>query len=368
MANLMTIRLSALAAFALLAGNAAAYGPLGHEIVGGIADRKLDGTSAGAKVTALLQGMTLQRVSNIADEIKAWDKKGADDVDAYPHYPQARAIEQQLREFWKANPPSPDASDATPTHHWFHYTDVPVLDAEKYGDGETGRGNWDIVHVIPYCIAVLRGETPEDNPRKITKAIAVILLAHLLGDIHQPLHVGADYFSDGGQPVDPDRGTAGIGDEGGNTLSFVENATAEHARHYYHSFHGFWDLDAVRNVVIGTPDELKKENREAVYNPAKEKLITDLAGSEPKKWRTLGDAKTWAEQWANEILPIAREAHRRVEFEHVHREEKDGRVFAKGEAHETGSGYREWASAVVRDELHKAGWRLAELLARILER
>ena len=39
-----------------------------------------------------------------------------------------------------------------------HYTDVPVLDAEKYGDGKTGRGNWDVVHTIPYCIGVLRGE------------------------------------------------------------------------------------------------------------------------------------------------------------------------------------------------------------------
>ncbi len=363
---MMTRRPFAALACALFAGNAAAYGPLGHEIVGAIADRKLAGTAAGAKVSALLDGMTLQRASNIADEIKAWDKKGADDLGAYPHYPQSRRIEQQLREFWTANPPSPDASDVVPTHHWFHYTDVPVLDPEKYGDGKTGRGNWDIVHTIPYCIGVLRGETPEENPRKITKPIAVIVLAHLLGDIHQPLHVGAEYFSESGQPVDPDHGAAGIGDEGGNSLSFIENATAQHPRHYYHSFHGFWDLDTVRNVVIGTPDELPKEKRDAVYNPAKEKLIAELVNTEPKNWRTPGEPKTWAEQWANEILPIAREAHTRLQFEHVHREEKDGRVFAKGEAREISSGYREWSSGMVRDELHKAGWRLADLLSRTL--
>jgi hypothetical protein len=28
--------------------------------------------------------------------------------------------------------------------------------------------------------------------------------------------------------------------------------------------------------------------------------------------------------------------------------------------------YRTWASDVVRDELHKAGWRLADLLEKIL--
>jgi hypothetical protein len=343
-----------------------AYGPLGHEIVGAVADRRLAGTNAGAKVNALLDGMTLQRAANVADEIKAWDKKGADDLTAYPHYSKWPQLERQLREFWKANPPGPDASDATPSHHWFHYTDVPVLDPEKYADGKIGRGNWDVVHAIPYCIAVLRGEEPEDNPRKITKPIAIILLAHLVGDIHQPLHVGAEYFSESGQPVNPDRGAASIGDEGGNSLSFVENATAQHPRHYYHSFHAFWDLDTVRNLVIGTPDELPKEKRNVVYEPAKEKLLTDFATPEPKNWHTPGGPKTWAKQWANEILPLAREAHTRVQFIHVHREQKNGKVFAKGEAREIGTGYREWSTAIVGDELHKAGWRLAELLQKSL--
>jgi len=211
-------------------------------------------------------------------------------------------IAQELHDFWKANPPSPDASDTTPSHHWMHYTDVPVLDAEKYGDGRTGRGNWDVVHTIPYCIGVLRGEIAEDNPRKITRTIAVILLAHCVGDIHQPLHVGAEYFNEAGEPIDPDRGATGLGDEGGNSLSLVQNATAERTRHYYHSFHAYWDLDAVRNLTIGTPDEVPKAERESVYAPA-EKLIADFVANEPKNWRTSGDPKTWAEQWANEILP-----------------------------------------------------------------
>jgi len=189
---------------------------------------------------------------------------------------------------------------------------------------------------------------------------------HCVGDIHQPLHVGAEYFNEEGKVVDPDRGAAGLGDEGGNALSLVHNPTAERARHYYHSFHAYWDLDTVRNLTIGTPDEVPKEQRESVYGPAKEKLIAGFVANEPKNWRTSGDPKTWAEQWANEILPIAREAHTRVQFQHVHREEKDGRVFAKGEAHEIGTGYLDWSTQVVGDELHKAGWRMAELLQKIL--
>jgi S1/P1 Nuclease len=343
-----------------------AYGPLGHEIVGGIADQLLAGKPAGAQISALIDGITLEKASVIADEIKAWDEKGPDDTNQFPRYSGHPKVDKQLRDFWQANPPTNDPNSAVPSHHWFHYTDVPVFGQAKYSDGKVGRSKWDVVHMIPYCINVLRGETPEANERKITKPIAVILLAHYVGDIHQPLHVGAEYFNESGQAVDPDRGAFALGDEGGNSLSLVENATAKHPRHYYHSFHAYWDLDAVRNLVIGTPDELPKLQRDAVYQPAKEKLITNFVATEPKNWRTKGDPKTWAEQWANEILPIAREAHRRMKFKHVHWEEKDGRVFAKGEAHEIGTGYLDWSTEVVSEELHKAGWRLADLLQRLL--
>jgi hypothetical protein len=64
-------------------------------------------------------------------------------------FPRIQRSSNNWHDFWKANPPSPEASDTTPSHHWMHYTDAPVLDAEKYGDGKTGRGNWDVVHTNP---------------------------------------------------------------------------------------------------------------------------------------------------------------------------------------------------------------------------
>ena len=354
------------AALILVARAACAYGPVGHEIVGAVADRKLAGSETAKKLGVLLGDMTLQRAANIADEIKAWDKKGADDLNAFPHYPQWPQIEQQLREFWKANQPGPQANDEAPSHHWFHYTDVPVFAPVKYSDGKAGRAKWDIVHAISYCVSVLRGETPEDNPRKITKPLAVIFLAHFLGDIHQPLHVGAEYFASDGKPADPDRRPDTLGDEGGNSLRFVENATAKYPRHFYHSLHGYWDVDAVRNLVIGTPDEVPKEQREAVYSPAKEKIVSQFATSEPNGWHTSGGLENLAEAWANEMLPAAREAYTRLRFEGMHPDERDGRAFASGDAIEIGSGYRDWATDVVKTELHKAGWRLADLLQRSL--
>jgi hypothetical protein len=101
-----------------------AYGPLGHEIVGAIADERLANTSTAAKVYALLDGLTLEKAAVIADEIKDWDKKGVDDP-RWSRYSTHRNIDKQLRDFWRANPPTPGANPGAPSHHWFHYTDVP---------------------------------------------------------------------------------------------------------------------------------------------------------------------------------------------------------------------------------------------------
>jgi hypothetical protein len=70
--------LLALAIVALRASTFA-YGPVGHEIVGAIADERLAHTAEAAKVNALLDGLTLEKAAVIADEIKGWDKNGVDD-------------------------------------------------------------------------------------------------------------------------------------------------------------------------------------------------------------------------------------------------------------------------------------------------
>src|SRR4029453_19307689 len=80
-----------------------AYGPLGHEIVGAIADERLANTPAAAKINMLLEGLTLEKAAVIADEIKGWDKNGVDDPRSY-HYSAHRNIDKQLRVFWRANP------------------------------------------------------------------------------------------------------------------------------------------------------------------------------------------------------------------------------------------------------------------------
>src|SRR5436190_22120005 len=110
------------------------YGPVGHEIIGAIADQKLAHSAAGEKVNTLLDGITLEKASTIPDEIRGWDKNGPDDPAAF-HYSTHPKIDAQLRDYWHANPLTKDLNSPTPSQHWFHYTDVPVADAEKYDEG-----------------------------------------------------------------------------------------------------------------------------------------------------------------------------------------------------------------------------------------
>jgi len=361
-------------ALVTLCNSALAYGPTGHEIVGGIADKLITNTQAGKKIYALTDGIMLERASTIADEIRAWDKNGVDDLSAFPHYADHAKIDGQLREFWRANPPTQDSTSATPSHHWFHYTDVPVLNPEKYSDGKTGRAQWDIVHMIGYCVDVLRGDVPENNSRKITKPVAVLLLAHYVGDIHQPLHVGAEYFNHAGQAVDPDRGQSGIGDEGGNTLFLrLTHGRADDVAKRGLKLHGFWDNEAVLANLPPIPADLAGGERFKFIEPFKRKIIEQFAREEPKNWRAPANTalKNYGEVWADDILPNAREAHERLRFINVHETLDQGKTVMAGDAREKNApdrfGYEDWSAAIVRAELQKAGWRLASLLTQAVE-
>lgn len=365
------ILLASAAAAIVLAATAKAYGPIGHQIVGAIADARLANTPAAQKIAAMTEGFSLEKASVVADEIKGWDKRGADDPTIF-HYSSKPRLDAQLRDFWRANQPTHDRNSPAPSHHWFHYTDVPVFDPEKYADGKIGRSQWDIVHMTRYCIRVLRGDEPEENARKITKPVAVILLAHYVGDIHEPLHVGAEYFNSQGRATNPDKGGEAIEDQGGNTLSLQLKTPAEITGNRNAKLHGFWDNDAVMANLPALPQTMPKEERRARMDAARAQIVHELATHEPKAWRlpAVVRLENCAELWANEILPIAREAHERLAFEHVAPQQQEDGLVAVGIAAEKpasdGVAYRDWSARVVRDELQKAGWRLADLLQKTL--
>ena len=366
--------LVALACAVLFTPSARAYGPNGHQLVGAIADERLADTPTGRRLRGILQGFTLEKAAAIPDEIKGWDKKGVDDPKMFRYRSRPR-VDEELADFWRANQPTYDMASEAPSHHWFHYTDVPVTGGQRYADGKIGRSRWDIVQMISYCVRVLQGMEPEDNPRKITKAVAVILLAHMVGDIHQPLHVGAQYFDENGKPVDPEKTSPAYDHHGGNTIIFrFSPAAAERTGQKQAKFHGFWDNQAVALSLPFIPKGTPKEERRATSDEARKKLVDEWIAREPNGWRLPQNLEPtqYAEAWANEILPLAVEAHERLEFRGVRPKlDEKGRTLAVGVAEEKampdGVPYHEWAAAVTLENLHKAGWRLADLLEKSLK-
>lgn len=321
--------------------NSLAYGPRGHQLVGAIADRRIARNQAlGRKIRQLLGGMTLQRVSTLPDEIKGWECGGD---------PQGNRVNRELAAFVNANCKAP-----SPSHNDFHFTNIPVFGSEDYDDGEVGRRPFDIVQMIPFAIRVLKGEEPETNDRAITKAVAIILLAHYVGDIHQPLHVGAEFFDEDGNPFGPTPANKGFADQGGNKLTLFTFMNGK--RTSAGKLHGYWDSQTVNNAFGKTPDATVAQR---------------LASRAPADWQLTGDVETWAEQLANDIMPVAREARQRLEYKSIDIE-PGKRDIISGRAEERkkqpgGTFYAVWAGEVVKKEIHKGGWRLAALLEEIIQ-
>ena len=335
--------------------HALGYGSRGHALVGAIADKRLEQNQTVAqKVSDLLGGLTLEQVANLPDFIKSWDDCTFNKHPGKKAVTNKRRINRELRAFLNANPCSSQRF-----HRNFHFTDVPVMGNEKYADGHVGnvfgigRDRFDIVQMITYCVRVLKGEIKAKNKRAITKAVAIVLLAHYLGDIHQPLHVGAQFFTrknGKGVPFEPSKGNKGFADQGGNKLTLLTLDGTKLGK----NLHNFWDELAVDEAFDGTSDADTAEQ---------------LAAQEPSDWQLSGDAETWAEQMADDILPLAREAHDRLSFEKINivttmREIQGGNAIEKNTS---GDSYKSWAGGVVKQQIQKGGWRLAALLEAVLE-
>jgi hypothetical protein len=319
-------RAGALVAFvslALLLSNAAcAWGAAGHETVGAIADQLIAGRRAAAEVNKILKpGENLRSVASWADCAKGY----------------CGELTEELREFVRRNP----------RHAHYHYTDVP-FQAAAYEEGEVGTSDDDVVHILRQCIAVLKGATDHGaNPHGLSAREALLLLVHLLGDVHQPLHVGTAYVSDKDGFVVPASAAAVdnvviFSTAGDNDLIFDSQP-----------LHAFWDSraveDAMRRANVRTPEE----------------FAAALMHASPDMPIVTGDVTKWPAKWATETLGAAKLAHAGLSIEK--RAEARHRP---GAAHfvwnvSAPADYSQTASTVAATELTRAGYRLAAILEAV---
>ena len=250
-----------------------------------------------------------------------------------------------------------------PRHATYHYTDVPI-EQRKYVAGSAGTAETDVVQMIGYAVAQLRHKTSaKKKDVDLTDTEAVWLIAHLVGDIHQPLHVGAKYYDKTcTKGVDPNREgeppTYGIGKTiaetvGGNLIHLTAPAPAVPPAE---NLHFFWDGAAVVRAM-----------QAAGVGGAEQDFAKLLAGSPPSGLKPKGDAESWAAQWASEILPLAREAHTRLTIKKRAKPAPVGATLNCAWETTLDKSYQDWAKDQAKIQLAKGGFRLAALMKAIFE-
>jgi hypothetical protein len=338
--------------------NALAWGNDGHRAVGAIADKLIKGSKAEQQVKAILEGASLESVASWPDCVKG----------TY------------------CGPQTPDMIEyvnANPKHSEYHYTDVPFQES-RYYDGAAGTADDDIVQTLKQAIAVLQGkDTPQSNPHKFTKRQALILITHMTGDIHQPLHVGAAFVDKDGHFVNPKTKaeideTAVFDSRGGNNLvmddakltsmvaGLSKDIPPEEAKPVKEGavkegvpkaltkpFHSYWDSTTVnyafRRIQTKTP----------------EKFAQAVIDSKPNIAKEVGEPVTWPYLWAEDALVVSKKA-----FEGVTVGKITPQTSKKGETYYTWSlevpqSYPVPSSEIAKQQLIKSGYHLAQLLQEI---
>ncbi|MBL3656438.1 S1/P1 nuclease [Fulvivirga sediminis] len=230
------------------------WGMTGHRVVGYVAEQHLS-KKAKKRITEILDGESLATVSNWMDDIKS--------DHAYDH-----------------------------THNW-HWVTIPngktYEETEKNPDG-------DVISTIERIITDLKkGGLPKEK-----EAEGIKMLAHLIGDIHQPLHVGTGE------------------DMGGNQVKlkwFWESS----------NLHSVWD-----SGMIDSENYSYTELGDVVNHASKEEI---------KEWQSSS-----VRDWAYESMSLRNQVYNLPETKDINYEYR----------------YKNWRT--VKERLKRAGIRLAGVL------
>ncbi|CAM2005055.1 S1/P1 nuclease [Acanthopleuribacter pedis] len=145
---------------------AMAWGYLGHRIIGYMAEARLT-----PKTLTAIQELTGKKT--IA-EISTW----ADEIRSEEHWnPRVDGKRVTIHDNWR------DYRN----HRFWHY--VTVRDKAALADINSESHPLSQGYLVPKMVDSMMMVTHPDAPKK-ERAESVMFLAHLVGDVHQPLHVG----------------------------------------------------------------------------------------------------------------------------------------------------------------------------------
>lgn len=322
----MRHRLVRVIALLMFVGTASAaafgWGADGHRAIALRAQERLS-AHASAEVRRILGTEPMERASTWPDELR---KPGRTEDEG-----EARQFNEQF-----------------PGNRTWHYLNMP-LGSGTYNPQAVGARTDDPVQVMKACISTLQGHKP-DGYTYMSEKQALKWLVHLVGDIHQPMHVGSGYYA---QAQDSDRWdlvsdpqlVEGLrNDKGGNDMQLVgERRGGDEGRT---NLHKYWDTNVVRKIGHDSSEVVASLDSGAFQPDFWEKVQVGSA--------TL--AQTTPESWATDTLGVAARAYSRLGQTTF---EQDGNNWvARPDLRE----YEEWGSRVAALQLHKASMHLAATL------
>ncbi|MDB6025331.1 MAG: hypothetical protein JWM68_1554 [Verrucomicrobiales bacterium] len=286
--------------------SALAFGGLGHKTIAKVAESRLP-EPIKAKIHAILKSESISDAAVWPDEIR--EKK----EDAF--------------------------NEKHPGNAGWHFVNLP-LGTKKYESSAFGSKTNDVVHSITLCIDVLEGRSSE-----MSKRDALSWLVHMVGDIHQPLHVACGYYSFTPEKRallirDPKQAEKNEHDKGANRLRFGDL-----------KLHGHWDTGLIE--YLGMQDGSK--TLQQIVEERTNKMTSTNSG----------DHRHWAEDWATKAIKVSNDAYEGVTLGSRHDlPKKDWFIDVR-----LSGGVEEYNKANrdrMHDQLARAAFNLSELLKAIM--
>jgi len=329
--------LAALLLGSLFAGQALAFGAVGHGAIGEVALGLLKGSRAETEVRRILGTTAVRDAAVWADCVKSIDPANDFKYANAGRYPECAALEGDAAELARmADYVRRNDMDCKPKpgeescHKQYHYTNPP-LQSGRYVAGAPGTGPQDLVLGINATVAVLKGGPSPAPFRFANEREALLVLLHLLGDLHQPLHVGSIYLDGEGRVVDPGIGAIdpAMHTVGGNAITLMPTG----------NLHAYWD------------------NAPGRLSAAELLALSDEARALPA---SPGASADWPVAWAGDTVRVTAQVFDGVTFSPRAQTLRGSRWIATLPAD-----YDARSLALTRVQLAKGGARLAQLLQSI---
>lgn len=315
-----------------------------HNLITGTAMRLFS-----AKTSAKVQEI-LSPINQVFEDLGGW----ADEIKT----PANRPVDTETNNFF--------ADARNKSHKTWHYVNLP-LGATDYAEAASWgfTRETDVVQMIKECVRVLQGES-----NRFSEPNALRLLGHLVGDVHQPLHVGCGFIDDRDNLPKFVKDPQTIhqhnfkSDTGGNKISLPGAG----------KMHSYWDAGLgglINSIELDEPqngateldadftDESNLKNAliDKLYKIARQNFASKL----PDAASDGGNLVTeWAEQWANDSLAVSVEAYDTLEI--VEETASGYKVKWEGKA-----AYNDRCAKLLRNQMAHAARHLAEMLNAISE-